>query len=695
MMKPCGSSAPLCILLLLLNAAIVAANWEAHIDSVHGQSFDFTTGSEHGAELRVEAYDECRKDAGQRNWMGEFYPSTSMTGIRADTSRVHGPGGGNHISFTFTEGINENLNLYSDNGDNTATVEFCAQVGLYHSGVLVNFSEVKLTYNVDLVTNFASLTGYTVTGAEAYTDAEDVEKNFDGSLRAYFCNPSSFEELQDDGSVTNQGSILNLCFTVASGGEFKIKDVQDLLVRNGMGEEPSQVIISGSQAATPIYAEKICHEGHSSETNVCVVSFMLQADFYDYERLTLTGEGQILLELGGFAGSSRRLLRHRLLTERVGHVSVQAMEMRFNALTKEEQLEEENAAVSVPIAAGAVAAMVALCSVLWARMFCTRRPPSRKDQVYQKLRMKKGKDMDGDATVATVTKETIDLTMSISTIVSDISDTPSSPGHRSSTSSTSASSHRTSTSTSSSSRTSSGSRTNSISKTSSSNPGRMGPTKLERASSTSKTSSSNSGRLSPPRLERASSTSKASSSTSELVPPTRLERAASTSKASSGSGRRSPTRRLERTPSASSHTTKSSRKSPTKLERTLERGSSRSSQKKISSGSSRPTPDRLERTSSGSSHRTHSSRTSPTKLERGSSTSSHMTSSCSSPRSTKLLLAEEDVGDEIIDVTARNSGRLSSGDILEMTASMQSALSTPGAGRRRGSGTSHASGSSC
>lgn len=361
----------------------------------------------------MEVYDKCRRESAWRNYVGEFCPSSTVGGINAQ-------GSGSSISFSFSEGINGNSNIYTNVGGNTARVEFCAQVGLYYSGTLVNFAEVKMTYNVDLITNFASLTGFTVTAAEAYTDADDKSFNFDGTLYAYFCNASSYEELIDNGAVIHQGSTLNLCFKVPQGN-FEIAGVKDLMIKNAIATEPNQNIISNSVIDTPTYAEKTCHDSSNDDTNVCVVSFLLKAAFYDYSRMTLTGEGTVILEFGG-AGGPQRQLRYRLLEEKVGHVTVKAKEMMFakqSGSAKPEKPKDEKATGStfgIPLAVAAFATMVVLLATITGTLKHSARRKAvahiYREHVLQRLTKR-------NCSATHLSNATVDMTMCMSLSGSD------------------------------------------------------------------------------------------------------------------------------------------------------------------------------------------------------------------------------------------------------------------------------------
>ena len=294
------------------------ADWHVTINGVTAQGITFETGLGGGTNpnIKISVWDYCRLESATRSTVGDFYPTSSVTGIDADGAGViNNPGAGNAMDWTFVEGINGNPTIYTDNGDQTATVEFCILIGLYEDTVLIDYAETKMTYNIDLVTNIPTLTGYTVTQAEACNDAEDTAISFDGTLNAYFCDPATKNILTDDGSKTHQGSILNVCFKVPDG-QFEVSDVMEFTVKNAAAADPNQLIITGSAPASTLYATKDCTDVDASDTNICVVSFLLKADFYDFTALTLTGTGSVLLEFGDAAGS-RRMLRRKLAVDPV------------------------------------------------------------------------------------------------------------------------------------------------------------------------------------------------------------------------------------------------------------------------------------------------------------------------------------------------------------------------------------------
>ena len=68
-----------------------------------------------------------------------------------------------------------------------------------------------------------------------------------------------------------------------------------------------------------------------------MVSFLLKADFYDFQALTLTGTGSVLLEFGDAAGSRRRLRRK---------LAVDPVEETFQVTAQEFEVDQVNGAAS-------------------------------------------------------------------------------------------------------------------------------------------------------------------------------------------------------------------------------------------------------------------------------------------------------------------------------------------------------------
>ena len=285
-------------------AIAIVADWSVRIDGAYGQSIDFSTGSDPGAAMTVELYDVCRVDSAERYYLGDLYPGNSVYGLNADQSGiVNSPGSGNKIAYSFTDTLNQ-TSMYRDNGDNTARVAFCVQVGLYDGNTLVNLGEIWVEYSIDLIAEVVNLATYTITDAAGYTDASDVEFAFDGSLNSYFCDPNSFNELVGDGHVMEQGSVLSVCFQVAAG-QFEMADVMYLTVKSAWESEPSQDIVIDSHIVNENVALKSCIDNSNSDVNICVVQFIPKADFFETSWIELTGLGMVLLELGDSSGNRR------------------------------------------------------------------------------------------------------------------------------------------------------------------------------------------------------------------------------------------------------------------------------------------------------------------------------------------------------------------------------------------------------
>jgi hypothetical protein len=163
------------------------------IESVSDQTFSFSTGAGGGSNpnTQVRVYDLCRSESATRTDVGSFYPTSTVSGIIADRTRSTNifnqpeddPDDGlSTISFKFVQGIAENTDIYTanNNDDNTATIDFCAEVGLYDDAQLINFAEIKLAFTVDLVASISipamsdqDAGGKAVTSMEALADQED------------------------------------------------------------------------------------------------------------------------------------------------------------------------------------------------------------------------------------------------------------------------------------------------------------------------------------------------------------------------------------------------------------------------------------------------------------------------------------------------------------------------------------------
>lgn len=286
------------------------ADWAVIISAVTGQSIQYSTGVGAGRNpnIKIGITDLCRQESTTRTTIGTIFHSSTVAGIAATSSGVgdlNDPGMGKAISFSFGEGISENAGIYKDNGDSTATVKFCAEVGLYQDTILVNFADVKLTYSIDLVSNIPTLSSYTVTHAEHFNDATEMEVSFEGTVAAYFCDPTTKAELTIEGLKISQGHVLFLCFRVLEGS-YEVAEVIDLTVTNAGASTPTQDILSSTLPSSTLYATQDCTNDVGMDTNVCVVSFLLKDSFYNFHALTLAGTATVLLELGDAATKRRR-----------------------------------------------------------------------------------------------------------------------------------------------------------------------------------------------------------------------------------------------------------------------------------------------------------------------------------------------------------------------------------------------------
>ena len=88
---------------------------------------------------------------------------------------------------------------------------------LYVGECLANWAEVKITYNIDLVTNLPTGEPLSfVADASDFLATLGVDTSLDGALNSYFCDPETQEEIPT-GVPTHQGSIISICFNVVDG----------------------------------------------------------------------------------------------------------------------------------------------------------------------------------------------------------------------------------------------------------------------------------------------------------------------------------------------------------------------------------------------------------------------------------------------------------------------------------------------
>ena len=142
-------------------------SFDVAITEVSGQTIKFNTGTGMGpgTSVKVKVTNLCRTESANRITEGFLYPDNNVPGIVADTSGVVDPGPGSVLSIRFVEGIASNTDIYKSNGGMppTASVSFCVEIGLYvgEEDMQVNFKEVKVTYNLDLMSNIPSLKAHT------------------------------------------------------------------------------------------------------------------------------------------------------------------------------------------------------------------------------------------------------------------------------------------------------------------------------------------------------------------------------------------------------------------------------------------------------------------------------------------------------------------------------------------------------
>jgi hypothetical protein len=312
------------------------ADWNVTITAITDQTVTFTTGAGAGTSpsIKINVFNKCRIEGTDGVDQGSLYGGVSpITGIVRDGTGDLTPGGSDSISFLFDEGIDGNAAIYTATpANNTATVRFCMLVGLYENDVMVNFAEAKLTYNIDLITNVATLAGYAETTAAA-NNASTAALEFTGTLAAYFCDNSN--TIINSGATTVQGQLINVCFKVTDG-QYEVRNVTNLTITNS-DDATSQVVINNraiESASTP-YAELTCTDASAADENICVVKLLLKAAFFTQNVLTLTGNGDVEVEVGG----RRQLRAVRFMQE--GTTTTQApyeiTPVQFEAVSADQQ----------------------------------------------------------------------------------------------------------------------------------------------------------------------------------------------------------------------------------------------------------------------------------------------------------------------------------------------------------------------
>ncbi|CAB9501390.1 expressed unknown protein [Seminavis robusta] len=282
----------------------------ANASQIHFNTGNGVEGFTNKVEVRI--YDVCRfATSDPQTELGVVYPSTMATpvvGITYDASKVvdpNGIGNGSIIEWNFNEELEQNPIVYTRFNESYAEMEFCVQVSLYTDGFMVSWDELDVFVPIGYTKGMGEDDdeggmdlGIRVGAEMDFLDAYNFSYSVGpGELNAYFCNPITHEALEG-GTVITQGNIISVCFNVIDGMIFEVEDIMELYIANAGGTQEPQHMIASSQVANTYFAEKYC-EYMPSNPNIhtCLVNFLLNANFFDYRAVSLTGFGAIKLRL--------------------------------------------------------------------------------------------------------------------------------------------------------------------------------------------------------------------------------------------------------------------------------------------------------------------------------------------------------------------------------------------------------------
>ncbi|CAB9501389.1 expressed unknown protein [Seminavis robusta] len=302
------------------------------ITLANASQIHFNTGS--GAEgftnkVEVRIYDVCRfATSDPQTELGVVYPSamaTPVVGITYDASKVmepNGIGNGSIIEWDFNEELEQNPIIYTRFNESYAEMEFCVQVSLYTDGFMVSWDELDVFVPIGYTKGMGEDEddeegqssphdeinsggmglgmdlGMQVEAEQEFLDAYNFSYSVGpGELNAYFCNPITHEALEG-GTVITQDNFISVCFNVIDGMIFEVEDIMELYIANAGGTQEPQHMIASSQVANTYFAEKYCEYTPSNPNiHTCLVNFLLDANYFEYSAVALTGFGAIKLRL--------------------------------------------------------------------------------------------------------------------------------------------------------------------------------------------------------------------------------------------------------------------------------------------------------------------------------------------------------------------------------------------------------------
>ena len=203
------------------------------------------------------------------------------------------------------QSIIDGSSYYTDNGDNTAAINFCVRVDYRTAAESVNFHETEVTLTVDLTAGF-QLTGITAERSAAMeTGPLDADVTYD--VIAYYCDATNAPLAEDP--VYSQGDVMQVCVRVADdliGQDIYVEDILEFDIsqlENGSGPAatPTNAIDNGTPDALTFY--------DCGADGRCNVMHQLTSKFFDDTTPgSLQVDGVAVLAFGTPAGA-RRLQR--------------------------------------------------------------------------------------------------------------------------------------------------------------------------------------------------------------------------------------------------------------------------------------------------------------------------------------------------------------------------------------------------
>ncbi|CAB9507804.1 expressed unknown protein [Seminavis robusta] len=151
------------------------------------------------------------------------------------------------------------------------------------------------------------------TGISQPLDMKETSRflsGWDSVLHPYFCHAETFLPINPGDIVVEQGSVVSICFEVI-GGQFDVDDVLSLVVTDMEKAHRNSQNIVVDDVAEDGWAGKWCTPKSTTTTtslHTCVVSFLLKPAFFDYDKIQLTAEGALVVELKQHGSRRKRLL---------------------------------------------------------------------------------------------------------------------------------------------------------------------------------------------------------------------------------------------------------------------------------------------------------------------------------------------------------------------------------------------------